>query len=200
MLTRDLIGSWAVGGLVVAALVLHLVAQALLPLGIAASEIGATDLTGELRTLLFVGLGLLVLLRVPAWRSLLAGAGSLSRAAIVCLSLLYLHLIGAVCLTLEAYALSPRSVRWDWGAIADSLWLSSLVGILSLSRLEPRALGFSYLLLSWWVPVLGTTGHVGVHDAAKAISLPPWSADGLLPMLVPQLLALSFVCLAKAAR
>lgn len=200
ILTRELIASWTFGAVLVAGLLLQLVSQSLLPLGIAASETGAADLSAELRTLLFLGLGLLVLLRVVAWRPMLAGTGDVSRGVIVSLSTSYLHCIVGMCLAVEAYAFNPRSLRWDPGAIGDSLWLSSLVGILSLARLEPRALGLLYLLLAWWVPVLGTTGHIGVLHAAKAFSLPPWSADGLLPMLVPQFLALSLVTLGRVVR
>jgi hypothetical protein len=88
----------------------------------------------------------------------------------------------------------------DWGELWGSIWLSTLAGILGLARLAPRTLGLVFVIFAWWVPVLITHDQANATGLARGISHPVWSAEGILPMLVPHLLAMGYVCLERAQR
>ena len=178
----------------------HLSARILLPLGIAASQTRTQAIDSELRLFVFGALALLVLLRSARWRHVLVGLGAPQMVSIVCLSDLCIHLIWCALVAIPGTLLFGASALPDWGALGDSFWLASLAGILSLSRLEPRALASAFLLLAWWVPALGLPDCAPGTVFPAGIHHPPWSAGGFLPMLVPQLLALGYVGLERAQR
>jgi hypothetical protein len=182
------------------ALVLDLLERSWLPIGIATSQTRGGEVGSELRLLLFGALTLLLLLRAARWGALLRGLDPMSRVCIVLLSGLYLHMLCVLVVAMPEALLFGRHLATDWNLVGASIWLTSLAGILALSRLGPRTLGLAFLLLAWWVPVLGMPGPVCADAVARGISHPPWSADGILPMLVPQLLALGYVSLERVQR
>jgi len=169
---------------------LDLFSRTLLPLGIATSPNRVEHLGPELRLLLFASLTLLILLHVARWRTAMRGLDALGTVVIVVASGLYVHLFFGLAACLPSWILFRGSLGIAIGAVGESLWLSSLAGILALGRHAPRTLGLALLLLSWWVPILGRL------DLAR----PAWSAEGILPMLVPHLLATAYVCLGRAQR
>jgi hypothetical protein len=186
--------------LLAVALLLDLGARALLPLGIASSATGAIDLSSELRGLLFLSTALLLLARIGQWGIAMRGLGDHERVVIVVLSGLYIHLFVAVALWIPEGLLFGGWIPPDWRLLGESLWLTSLAGILAQSRLEPRSLGLLYLLLAWFVPTLCMPVPLELLTSAKGIPLRAWSAEGILPMLVPPLLALGYVSVERAQR
>ncbi len=190
------------GGLafLIGVVALDLLARSILPFGIAASQTSAEGLGRELRLLLFGGLTLLVLVRAARWRPILRGSGAPSVVFIVSLSGLYLVCIGYAFAALPDRLLFGRNPEIEWLEVGAAIWLATLAGILALSRLDPRPLGSAFVLLGWWVPVLGLPIPVAAGAVGEGMSRTPWSADGILPMLVPHLLAVGYVCLERAQR
>lgn len=173
---------------------IDLLARSALPFGIAASHARADEIGRESRLLFFGGLTLLVLLRAARWRPVLRGLGGVGTASTVCLSALYLGCIGALTVNLLGALLFRADALPGWAELGAAIWIASLAGILALSRLEPLALALVYLMLAWWVPVLVLPGP------EAGISATPWSVVGFLPMLVPHLWAVGYVCLERAQR
>src|SRR5689334_10784664 len=169
-------------------------ARSLQPLGISASRLRGTELDAELMRLVFGALSLLVLVRATHWRRLMHGFGTLRLFAIVCASGFYLHCIVCLCVSLPNMVLFAAGPPAPWSLMALSLWLSTLAAILALSRLEPRILGLSFLLLVAWVPVFGIPRQAAAGALATGIPPGAWSADEFLPMLTPHLLALGYLC------
>jgi hypothetical protein len=200
LLARQTIASRAGVAIVVGFVGLDLLARSALPFGIAASHARADELGRESRVLLFGTITLLTLLRASRWRPILHGLGDLGVAATVCLSALYLDCIAHLSVGSLDALLFRADPRPEWLELGAGVWLATLAGILALSRLEPRALGLVFLLLAWWVPVLGLPGPDGGGALGEGISRTPWSAEGILPMLVPHLWAVGYVCLERAQR
>jgi hypothetical protein len=190
VLARETARSPAALALLVAALLLDLLARALLPLAIAASSTRGVEVGAEIRMLLFGGLTLLALNRFARWTSALQAQVTGERFFIFLLSGSYLHLFGLAAFAATEWLLGMHSpaLRGEW--LLASLWLSTLGGVLALARLENLAHGLLFLALAWWVPALI---HAGIPHA-------PWSADGILSMLVPQLLGLGYVSLERVHR
>jgi hypothetical protein len=155
--------------------------QTLLPPVISSASSTAGDADVAVQRLLLACLALLVLARVARWGVVLRGLSGHERSIIIVLCCVYLHFIGCALLAIPDALISAAAPRLDWRAAADSLALSSLAAILTHARLEPRRLGFLYLLLAWCVPAL-LSG----------------SADKILPMLAPQLLAFGYISLGRA--
>jgi hypothetical protein len=179
---------------------LAVLTRSLQPLGIAASRMRGAELDAELGLLLHGALALLVLVRAAHWRRLLHGFGATRLFVIVACTCLDLDLIGTLFTFLPSAVLFPGSALLSWRAVAEALWFASLAGILALSRLEARILGLSFLLLVAWVPVFGILDASALGRIAPGIPPPAWSADESLPMLIPLLLALGYVCCERVQR
>jgi hypothetical protein len=148
-----------------------------------------------------LGLSLLVLLLDASrggalWRAV----GRLELAFVVFLSALYLQLFCVLVFGVPELLRAGGSVTWNGQLLVEILWLGSLGAILTLARLEARALAVAFVLLAWWMPVLGAPEAVDRIFSTKPRTHSTWSADGILPMLIPQLLALGFVCLERWRR
>lgn len=200
LLTREVLATRASVALLAGAAGLSVVARALQPLGISASRTRADELACELGLLLCGCLTLLVLVRSAHWRAVLEGFGTARLFVIIILTVLYLDVISQIVVAVpngilfsSPPALGPRSA-------GEALWLSSLAGILALSRLEARTLGLSFLLLAAWVPVFGTGDPARALGVSAGVSDGGLSVDVILPMLVPHLLALGYVCLERVQR
>ncbi|MBK7642654.1 MAG: hypothetical protein IPJ19_06315 [Planctomycetes bacterium] len=182
------------------ALTLEAATRGLLPIAVASSRTTSIALMGETRLLAMTGLALVVLTRAARLSHVFRIAGAAERASIVALSTVVLHLVYILLVTpLEWLVLrEPPALRIQ--VLADSAWLASLAGLVSLARLEPRSLLLGFALLAWWVPVLGLPPHALALGASKGISSGAWTAEGILPMLVPHFLALGYVCLERAQR
>jgi len=200
VLAREVLVSRGTLALLAVVVGLDLVARTLLPLGIATSSNHVAELGLELRLVLFATLALLTQLRMARWRIALPGIHFVEPIAIVIISGLYLHLLLGCVVVLPARLLFRESVGISFGAVGESLWLSSLAGILTLGRHAPRTLGLAFLLLAWWVPILGRLPPTEPLALASGISQPAWSAGGILPMLVPHLLAVAYVSLDRVQR
>jgi hypothetical protein len=186
--------------LLAGAVTLNLLVRTLHPLGLVASSSKGQEPYHGLRWALLGWLTLLILVRAASWGTLLRGLGNLERVAIVAVSGCYLHCIGLMVLAVPDALLDGGIRRVDGRMVGDSLTLTSLAAILTLSRLDPRTLGSLFVVLAWCVPALCMPEPAEALSVAKGISIPPWSADGILPMLVPQLLALGYVSLERAQR
>jgi len=200
LLARQTLASRGGLALLVGFIGIDLLARSALPFGIAASHARADELGRESRLLLFGCLTLLVLLRASRWRPVLHGLGDLGVVRTVCLSALYLGCIGHLVVGSLDALLFRADLRPDWLGLGAAVWLASLAGILALSRLEPRALALVFLMLAWWVPVLGLPGPEAGAAGGAGISFTPWSVGGILPMLVPHLWAVGYVCLERTQR
>ncbi len=200
LLARQTLISRAGMGLLIAMLCVDLFARSALPFGIATSRTSALELKLEVRLLLFGCLALLVLLRAHRWRAAIQGVGHADLACIVALSVAYVHCIGSFSFVVIDQLLGVSPAGLSWTQVVAAIWLATLSGILACSRLEPRSLGLLFLLLAWWVPILGLPAAATGAAIGQAISCAPWSADGFLPMLVPHLWAVGYVCLERAQR
>jgi len=200
LLARQTLASRAGLALLVGFVGLDLLARSALPFAVAASHARADEIGRESRLLLFGCITLLALLRASRWRPVLLGLGDLGLVATVCLSALYLDCIVHLVVGSLDGLLFRADPRPGWMELGASIWLATLAGILALSRLEPRALGLVFLLLAWWVPVLGLPAPDAAGALGEGIPPTPWSAGGFLPMLVPHLWAVGYVCLERAQR
>lgn len=199
-MARQTIASRAGMSLIVGMLGIDLLARSALPFGIAASRTRAGEVGLELRLLMFGALTLLLLVRTRRWRAALPGLAPASLSIIVCLSGVYLAVIGSLSAAIVDRLLGAGLPVAVWTQAGAAIWLATLAGILASSRLEPRSLGLLFLLLAWWVPVLVLPAAETGAAIGQGISRAPWSADGFLPMLVPHLWALGYVCLERAQR
>jgi hypothetical protein len=200
LLAREVLGRPGTLSLLAGSAGIAVLARSLQPLGIAASRMRGAELDAELRWLLYGALALLVLVRAAHWRRLLHGFGPARLFAIITCTCLYLDLIGYVITYLTSLVFFPSSAVLSWRSAAEALWFSSLAGILALSRLEARILGLSFLLLVAWVPVFGILQPSGLGGIATGIPPPASIADESLPMLIPLLLALGYVCCERVQR
>lgn len=148
-----------------------------------------------------LGLSLLVLLLdASRGEAMLRTVGRSDLAFIVFLSAIYLQFFCVLGFSVPEFFRTGASASLDGQLMVEMLWLGSLGAILALGRLETRALAVAFVLLAWWMPVLGAPEAVGSIFGTKSRTHSAWSADGLLPMLIPQLLALGFVCLERWRR
>jgi hypothetical protein len=200
LLTRELCLAPATLTLLAIALLIDVLARTLLPLGIASSVTRGIDLSAELRQLLFVGIALLLLVRVAHWGVAFRCLAGADKLCIVVVSGLYLHLLAAALLAIPDVLLFRGPLEPAGRILSESLWLTCLCGILAQSRLEARSLGLLFLLLAWFVPTLCMPLPAEPLAAAKGLPLAAWSAEGFLSMLVPQLLALGYVSVEGAQR
>jgi hypothetical protein len=200
VLTRELCLAPAALALVASALLVDVLARTLLPLGIASSATRGTDVSAELRQLLFVGIALLLLVRVAHWGMAFRCLSGTEKWCIVIVSGLYLHLLVAILLAIPDRLLFRTPLEPAGRILSESLWLTCLAGILAQSRLDARNLGLLFLLLAWFVPTLCMPLPAEPFAAAKGLPLAAWSAEGFLSMLVPQLLALGYVSVEDAQR
>ena len=200
LLARQTLASRGGLTILVGILGLELLARAALPFGVAASHARADQVASETRLVLAGCVTLLVLLRASRWKPVLHGLGDFGAAATVCISALYLDCICFVidgALDVLLFRGKPQIHGTELGA---AVWLATLAGILALSRLESRVLGLGFLLLAWWVPVLGLPGPGAEGVLGQGICGAPWSAERILPMLVPHLWAVGYVCLERTQR
>ena len=179
---------------------LEFLARSALPFGIATSHARADQVASESRMLLAGCVTLLVLLRASRWRPHLHGLGEFGVAVTVCLSAVYLDGICYVASGAFDALLFRAKPQFHGAELGVALWLATLAGILALSRLESRTLGLGFLLLAWWVPVLGLPGPGAGGTLVQGICCAPWSAGRILPMLVPLLWAVGYVCLERTQR
>ena len=200
LLARETIASRGGIALVIGFVSLDLLARSALPFGMAASRARADDLGRESQVLLFGCIALLVLMRAARWKPVLHGLGDVGLLATVCLSALYLDFVCHFIVGGLDALMFRSDVRPDLLELGAALWLAALAGILSLARLEARGLGFLFLLLAWCVPVLTLPNPEAGGALGAGISHAPWSVGGFLPMLVPHLWALGYVCLERAQR
>jgi hypothetical protein len=200
LLAREVLVRPGTLALLAGSALLAVLARSMQPLGIAASRMRAAELDAELGLLLYGALALLVLVRAAHWRRILHGFGAARLFVIVTCTCFYLDLIGSLFTSIPGIVLFSGSAPLSWRSAVEALWCSSLAGILALSRLEARILGLSFLLLVAWVPVFGIQHAPGLGGIAPGIPPPAWSADESLPMLIPLLLALGYVCCERVQR
>jgi hypothetical protein len=200
LLARQTLASRGGLAILVGIIGLELLARYALPFGVAASHARADQIASESRLLLAGCVTLLVLLRAARWRPAIQGLGDLGIATTVGLSAIYVvficwSIVGAI------DALLLRTTPQLHGAeLVAATWLATLAGVLALSRLDSRALGLGFLLLAWWVPVLGLPVPGAGGALGPGICGAPWSVERILPMLVPHLWAVGYVCLERTQR
>jgi hypothetical protein len=200
VLTREVLRTRTTIAVLVAALALDLFARWSLRWTLADGGDSEARLTPELRWLLASVLALMLLLRSERWRPLLRGLSSTSVYVVVFLSCVYLQCFCLLVLSIPTLARGAGYELLARGAVGELCFLGSLTGLLALTRLDSRALAVVFALLAWCVPLLGYPEQSGSISGTIPMTRSPWTADGILPMLVPQLLALGFVCLERWRR
>lgn len=179
---------------------LESLALAFLPLGIAASATRAEALRAEVHWLLAIAIQLVLVLQVRRWRSLLRPLSDPHLGLILLLSSVFAMAVALVGLTLLELGLGWAPGVELPGLLPALLGAALLGTTLSFTRLDGIGLSAAFLALCWIVPALGTPATGSVDLGPKGLALPPWTADRFLPMLIPQLLAIGYVCLERARR
>ena len=200
VLAREVLRARTTWAVLVAALALDLLARWSLRWTLSGGGESEARLAPELRWMLASVLALMLLLRTERWRPLFRGQTQASSYLIVLLSCLSLQCFGLVVLGIPALARGAGHELLARGVVGEFCFLGSLTGLLALTRLDSRALAVVFALLAWCVPLLGYPEQSESISGTIPMTRSPWTVDGILPMLVPQLLALGFVCLERWRR
>jgi hypothetical protein len=200
ILARETTTARATWALLATAVAFELLAQGALRVALAGTAIEPMRVSAEVRWMALAAATLLLLLRVERWKALLGASGSRHRVGIVFLSALYLQCFVLLAVGVSSWMRRAGVLGIDLLSIGRIAWLACLAALLALTTFDGRSLTVAFLLLAWCVPVLGFPEASGGISSAKAMTRAAWSADGILPMLVPLLLALGLVCLERWRR